>query len=112
MSVMAIYRQLVRAIPSGYHANDWSNVECLSVRQQSESVRSANGGFSPTKRSLLMMWRNTDVIDSPGSTCEMRRVVFRNDQTKQYEGHQFRDFVLQGFHHTLDVPRSVENMDV
>src|SRR6266542_1787172 len=38
--------------------------------------------------------------------------VPRNDQAKQYEGHQFRDFVLEEFHHTLDVPRSVENIDV
>jgi hypothetical protein len=38
--------------------------------------------------------------------------VPRSDQAKQYEGHQFRDFVLHEFHHTLDVPRSVENIDV
>lgn len=36
----------------------------------------------------------------------------RNDQAKRYEGHEFRDFVLHEFHHTLDVPRSVENIDV
>jgi hypothetical protein len=38
--------------------------------------------------------------------------VPRNDQPKQYEGHQFRDFVLTEFHETLDVPRSIENIDV
>src|SRR5215472_2268732 len=38
--------------------------------------------------------------------------VPRNDQTKQYEGHKFRDLVLQEFHQTLDVPRSIENIDV
>jgi hypothetical protein len=38
--------------------------------------------------------------------------VPRNDQAKQYEGHQFRDFVLHEFHETLDVPRSIENIDV
>jgi hypothetical protein len=38
--------------------------------------------------------------------------VPRNDQPKQYEGHQFRDFVLTEFHQTLDVPRSIENIDV
>ena len=38
--------------------------------------------------------------------------VPRNDQPKQYEGHQFRDFVLREFHETLDVPRSIENIDV
>src|ERR1700722_8115281 len=38
--------------------------------------------------------------------------VPRNDQPKQYEGHQFRDFVLTKFHQTLDVPRSIENIDV
>jgi len=32
--------------------------------------------------------------------------VPRNDQPKQYEGHQFRDFVLHEFHETLDVPRA------
>ncbi len=38
--------------------------------------------------------------------------VPKNDQPKQYEGHQFRDFVLHEFHETLDVPRSIENIDV
>jgi hypothetical protein len=38
--------------------------------------------------------------------------VPRNDQPKQYEGHQFRDFVLPEFHQTMDVPRSIENIDV
>jgi len=38
--------------------------------------------------------------------------VPRNDQPKQYESHQFRDFVLTEFHQTLDVPRSIENIDV
>jgi hypothetical protein len=38
--------------------------------------------------------------------------VPRADQPKQYEGHHFRDFVLPEFHETLDVPRSIENIDV
>lgn len=38
--------------------------------------------------------------------------VPRNDQPKQYEGNKFRDFVLHEFHQTLDVPRSIENIDV
>jgi hypothetical protein len=38
--------------------------------------------------------------------------VPRNDQSKQYEGNQFRNFVLHEFHNTLDVPRSIENIDV
>ena len=38
--------------------------------------------------------------------------VPRNDQPKQYDGHQFRDFVLTEFYQTLDVPRSIENIDV
>jgi len=38
--------------------------------------------------------------------------VPRNDQPKQYEGNKFRDFVLPEFHQTLDVPRSIENIDV
>ena len=38
--------------------------------------------------------------------------VPRGDQPKQYEGHQFREFVLHEFHETLDVPRSIENIDV
>jgi hypothetical protein len=38
--------------------------------------------------------------------------VPRNDQPKHYEGHEFRDFVLQEFHETLDVPRTIENIDV
>ena len=38
--------------------------------------------------------------------------VPRNDQPKHYEGNQFRDFVLSEFHQTLDVPRSIENIDV
>jgi hypothetical protein len=38
--------------------------------------------------------------------------VPRNDQAKQYDGHKFRDSVLSEFHQTLDVPRSIENIDV
>ena len=38
--------------------------------------------------------------------------VPRGDQPKHHEGHQFRDFVLHEFHETLDVPRSIENIDV
>jgi hypothetical protein len=38
--------------------------------------------------------------------------VPRNDQPKKYGGHQFCDFVLREFHETLDVPRSIENIDV
>ena len=38
--------------------------------------------------------------------------VPRADQPKQYEGHHFRDFVLHEFHEALDVPRSIENIDV
>jgi len=38
--------------------------------------------------------------------------VPRNDQPKQFGGHFFRDFVLQEFHESLDVPRSIENIDV
>ncbi len=38
--------------------------------------------------------------------------VPRNDQPKEYDGHHFRDSVLHEFHETLDVPRSIENIDV
>ena len=38
--------------------------------------------------------------------------VPRNGQSKRYEGHSFRDVVLREFHQTLDVPRSIENIDV
>jgi hypothetical protein len=38
--------------------------------------------------------------------------VPRNDQAKQYEGNQFREHVLREFHQALDVPRSIENIDV
>jgi hypothetical protein len=38
--------------------------------------------------------------------------VPRNDQPKQYQGNQFRDHVLHDFHETLDVPRSIQNIDV
>ena len=38
--------------------------------------------------------------------------VPRSDQPKRYDGRQFRDFVLHEFHQALDVPRSIENIDV
>lgn len=38
--------------------------------------------------------------------------VPRNDQGKKYHGNQFRDFVIGEFHQTIDVPRSIENIDV
>jgi hypothetical protein len=36
----------------------------------------------------------------------------RSDRSKQYDGNQFSKFVLEDFHQTLDVPRSIENIDV
>ena len=36
----------------------------------------------------------------------------RNDQPKIYQGNQFRDFVLSEFHQSIDVPKSIENVDV
>jgi len=38
--------------------------------------------------------------------------VPRNDQGKEFQGHKFRDLVLSEFHQALDVPRSIENIDV
>jgi hypothetical protein len=38
--------------------------------------------------------------------------VPRNDQGKKYEGQEFRKFVLHEFHNSLDVPKSIENIDV
>lgn len=38
--------------------------------------------------------------------------VPRADRPKQYHGYQFRDFVLQEFHQTMDVPPSIQNIDV
>jgi len=38
--------------------------------------------------------------------------VPRHDRPKQYQGHKFQDFVLRDFHQTIDVPRSIENIDV
>ena len=38
--------------------------------------------------------------------------VPRNDQGKNYEGQEFRKFVLHEFHNSLDVPKSIENIDV
>jgi hypothetical protein len=49
-------------------------------------------------------------IDGQLAKCDVW--VPRSDQPKQYQGHQFRDFVLHEFHETLDVPRSIENIDV
>ncbi|MBV9183272.1 MAG: hypothetical protein JO356_18370 [Acidobacteria bacterium] len=55
-----------------------------------------------------MQWR----LIRLGNLAKCDVWVPRNDQAKQFEGHQFRDYVLREFHHTLDVPRSVENIDV
>jgi len=38
--------------------------------------------------------------------------VPRSDQPKAYDGNKFRDHVLREFHQVLDVPRSIENIDV
>jgi len=55
-----------------------------------------------------MQWR----LIRLGQLARCNVWVPRNDQAKQYDGHQFRDFVLREFHDTLDVPRSIENIDV
>ena len=55
-----------------------------------------------------MQWR----LIRLGQLARCNVWVPRSDQAKQYDGHQFRDFVLREFHDTLDVPRSIENIDV
>jgi hypothetical protein len=55
-----------------------------------------------------MQWR----LIRLGQLARCNVWVPRSDQAKQYKGHQFRDFVLHEFHDTLDVPRSIENIDV
>jgi hypothetical protein len=55
-----------------------------------------------------MQWR----LIRLGQLAKCNVWVPRNDQPKQYQGHQFRDFVLREFHETLDVPRSIQNIDV
>jgi hypothetical protein len=55
-----------------------------------------------------MQWR----LIRLGQLARCNVWVPRSDQAKQYNGHQFRDFVLHEFHDTLDVPRSIENIDV
>jgi hypothetical protein len=64
-------------------------------------------GRTPTEHDE-MQWR----LIRLGQLAKCDVWVPRNDQPKQYEGHQFRDFVLTEFHQTLDVPRSIENIDV
>jgi hypothetical protein len=55
-----------------------------------------------------MQWR----LIRLGQLAQCDVWVPRNDQAKQYEGHKFRDSVLSEFHQTLDVPRSIQNIDV
>lgn len=55
-----------------------------------------------------MQWR----LIRLGNLAKCDVWVPRNDQPKKYHGYQFRDFVLREFHQTLDVPRSIENIDV
>jgi hypothetical protein len=55
-----------------------------------------------------MQWR----LIRLGQLARCNVWVPRSDQAKQYDGHQFRDFVLHEFHDTLDVPRSIQNIDV
>jgi hypothetical protein len=55
-----------------------------------------------------MQWR----LIRLGQLARCNVWVPRSDQAKQYDGHQFGDFVLHEFHDTLDVPRSIENIDV
>jgi hypothetical protein len=55
-----------------------------------------------------MQWR----LIRLGQLARCNVWVPRSDQAKQYDGHQFRDFVLHECHDTLDVPRSIENIDV
>jgi len=55
-----------------------------------------------------MQWR----LIRLGQLARCNVWVPRSDQAKQFDGHQFRDFVLREFHDTLDVPRSIENIDV
>jgi len=55
-----------------------------------------------------MQWR----LIRLGHLAKCNVWVPRNDQAKRYHGNTFRDFVIHDLHQTLDVPRSIENIDV
>jgi hypothetical protein len=55
-----------------------------------------------------MQWR----LIRLGKKVKVDVWVPQNDQGKSFEGHNFRDEVLQDFQETLDVPMYVKNIDV
>jgi hypothetical protein len=55
-----------------------------------------------------MQWRLIQL----GQFAKFDIWIPKSDQGKEYEGHQFRNFVLPEFHEVLDVPPTVKNIDV
>jgi hypothetical protein len=55
-----------------------------------------------------MQWR----LIRLGKKTKVDVWVPRNDQGKSYEGHTFRDEVLEDFQETIDVPNYIKNIDV
>lgn len=55
-----------------------------------------------------MQWR----LIRLGKLAKFDIWVPERDQTKQYQGHRFRDFVIPEFRESLDVPPTIKNIDV
>jgi hypothetical protein len=55
-----------------------------------------------------MQWR----LIRLGELANLDVWVPANDQSKQFEGNNFRDHVLKQFHESLDVPPTIRNIDV
>lgn len=55
-----------------------------------------------------MQWR----LIRLGNKAQVDVWVPRGDQGKSYNGHKFRDSVLDSFQETLDVPKYIQNIDV
>ena len=55
-----------------------------------------------------MQWR----LIRLGNLAKFDIWIPRNDRSRCFNGHNFKDFVLPEFHETLDVPPTIKNIDV
>ncbi len=55
-----------------------------------------------------MQWR----LIRLGNSAKFDVWVPRNNQSRSYDGNSFRNYVIKEFHETLDVPPTIENIDV
>jgi len=84
--------------------------EVIEIPEQKQIVKEITEEQieSAPSEHVEMQWR----LIRLGKLANLDIWVPRADQSKEYEGHKFREIVLTDFHESLDVPPTIKNIDV